>query len=126
MKKKTVKPKPKKKASATEKKNVGSKGKVGVKLLGERVLVRPLTESELGSKNSFGLIIPDTVDKEKSEQGIVVAVGPGKRTEEGKVLPMSVAIGNKVLFNKYGFDEVKVGGVEYYIVAEGNILAVLN
>ena len=93
--------------------------------LGDRVLVRPLSGEEVGTTTSFGIIIPDTA-KEKPEQGIVVAVGAGKKTDEGKTVPISVRVGDKVMFNKYGYDEVKVEGVEYFIVSESNILAVLN
>ncbi len=64
--------------------------------------------------------------KEKPEQGTVIAVGLGKRTDEGKVVPVSVQVGDRVVFSKYGFDEVKVDGVEYYLVSEANILAVIN
>ena len=102
------------------------KNTAGIVPLGDRVLVRPLSEEETGTPNSFGLIIPETVDKEKPEQGTVVAVGPGKKNEDGKVIPLSVKPGDRVMFSKYGFDEVKINGIEYVIVAESNILAVLN
>ena len=94
--------------------------------VGDRVLVKPFKPDEMGTTTSFGIIIPDTVDKEKSEQGKVVAVGPGKTNDDGRLVPVSVKVGDKVMFNKYGYEEVKVGGVEYYIVSESNILAVLN
>ncbi|HVU79885.1 MAG TPA: co-chaperone GroES [Candidatus Paceibacterota bacterium] len=95
--------------------------------LGDRVLVKPLSPEELeGATTSFGIIIPETVSKEKPEQGTVVAVGPGKTTEDGRLLPIAIKPGDRVLFSKYGFDEVKVKGVEYYIVSESNILAILN
>lgn len=100
-----------------------SASKAGVAPLGDRVLVQPLSAEE--KTTSFGIVLPDST-KEKPEQGTVIAVGPGKRTDEGKMLPVSVKAGDKVLFSKYGYDEVKVDGVEYYIIAEGNILAVLN
>jgi chaperonin GroES len=101
--------------------------KSGVMPLGDRVLVKPLSPEEMeGATTSFGIIIPDTVSKEKPEQGTVVAVGPGKTTEDGRLLPVSVKPGDRVLFSKYGFDEVKVKGAEYYIVSESNILAVLQ
>ena len=100
--------------------------KSGVQPLGDRVLLKPLTPEEMGTTTSFGIIIPETVDKEKPEQGTVIAVGPGKRDENGRVNPISVSVGDKVMFSKYGYDELKVGGVEYYIVSENNILAVLK
>ncbi len=59
----------------------------------------------MGSTTSFGIIIPDTA-KEKPEQGTVVAVGAGKRSDDGKVVPLSVKVGDKVMFSKYGFDEI--------------------
>ena len=98
------------------------KAKAGITPLGDRVLVKPTPPEEV---TSFGLIIPDSA-KEKPEQGVVVAVGPGKKTDEGRVIPVSVKVGEKIMFNKYGFDEVKINGTEYYLISEQNILAVLN
>lgn len=95
--------------------------------LNDRVVIRSLTDTEAGTTNKFGIIIPDTVSKEKPEQGIVVATGPGKWDEDGAHrIPMSVEVGDKVVFSKYGYDEVKVAGEEYFIVSEGNILAIIN
>ena len=99
--------------------------KVGVVPLADRVLVRPLSEDELGSKTASGIIIPETVDKEKPEQGEVIAVGEGKY-DDGKLVKPSVSIGDRVLFSKYGYDEVKHGGEEYFIIKEENILAILK
>lgn len=96
--------------------------KAALSPLGDRVLLKPLPPETV---TSFGIIIPDTA-KEKPEQGTVVAVGPGKRGVDGKLVPVSVKVGEKVMFSKYGYDEVKVGGTEYYLVSEANILAVLN
>jgi len=115
----------KKKARPKAKKTAPAKSKIGVMPLGDRVLVKPLSAEEAGQVTSFGIIIPDSA-KEKPEQGRVVAVGPGKKNEDGKLLPVGVKVGDKVMFNKYGYDEVKVDGTEYYIVGEQNILAVLN
>ncbi len=95
--------------------------------LHDRVVLRQLREEETGTKSLHGIIIPDTVAKEKPEQGIVVAVGAGKYDEDGeKRIPMTVQVGDRVVFSKYGYDEVKVGGAEYFIVAEANILAIIN
>jgi chaperonin GroES len=96
--------------------------KIAVSPLGDRVLLKPVAAE---TTTSFGIIIPDTA-KEKPEQGTVVAVGPGKRSDDGKLVPVSVKVGERVMFSKYGYDEVKVEGVEYYLVSEANILAVLN
>lgn len=101
--------------------------KDAIRPLGDRVVVRPLTPEEAGTISKAGIIIPDTVSKEKPEQGIVVAVGEGKWDEDGtKRIPMSVKAGDRVLFSKYGFDEVKVGGEEYFILSESSVLAVIS
>ncbi len=97
-----------------------------IKPLGDRVLVEPLSDEERQTKTKLGIVIPDTVEKEKSERGRVVAVGQGRMTDEGKLIPMSVKKGQIVLFSKYGPDEIKVGGKEYYIIKEDNILAVIE
>jgi len=94
--------------------------------LQDRVLVRPLTDKELEKKSIFGIIIPETVDEEKvRDQGIVVAVGTGKY-DDGKLNPMTVKVGDKVMFSKYGFDEIKLGEKEYFILKEENILAIIK
>lgn len=121
MAKKTKKNKAKKALT----KKAALKKTFGVTPLSDRVLVKPLAADEAGTTTSFGIIIPDTA-KEKPEQGTVVAVGPGKKTDEGKVVPLSIKVGQRVMFSKYGFEEVKVGGVEYYLISEQNILAVIN
>ncbi len=98
-----------------------------IKPLGDRVIVRPLTEEELGTVSASGIIIPDTAKKEKPEQGIVIAVGAGKWDEDGeKRIPMEVKVGDRVVFSKYGFDELKFENKEYYIVSEASILGIFN
>ena len=84
---------------------------------GDRVLVRPTPVEQV---TSFGIIIPDAT-KEKPEQGVVVAVGPGKKNEEGRVVPVGVAVGDKIMFSKYGYDEIKLGSTEYYLIREESI-----
>ena len=93
-----------------------------IKPLGERVLVEPLTEGEV---NKGGIIIPDSA-KEKPQEGKVVAVGTGKIDEHGKKVPFNVKKGDIVLMPKYGGTEVKVDGVEYQIMREDDILAVIG
>ncbi len=110
----------KKKGSAPRNSNLS-----GIAPLGDRVVLKPLSKEE-GQTTSFGIIIPETIDKEKPEQGVVIAVGPGKLGDDNKIIPVSVKVGDRVMFSKYGFDEVKVNGIEYYIVSENNILAVLK
>ena len=100
---------------------------MNIKPLGDRCVVRRLTDIEAGTVSASGIIIPDSVSKEKPEQGIIVEVGVGKWNEDGdKRIPMEVKVGDRVFFSKYGFDEVKVDNVEYFIVAESSILAVLG
>ena len=92
--------------------------------LGDRIVVLP-SEKEGEKKLASGIIIPETVDKEKPAKGEVIAVGVGKY-EDGKRVPMQVKVGDTVLFSKYGYDEVKIDGVEYYILSESNILGVVK
>ncbi len=92
--------------------------------LGDRIVVKPsLKEGE--KKLASGIIIPETVDKERPAKGEVVAVGPGK-FEEGKRMPLQVKVGDVVLFSKYGYDEVKIEGQDYYILSESGVLGILN
>ncbi len=98
-----------------------------IRPLNDKVIVRPLTDEEAGTTSASGIIIPDSAKKEKPEQGIVIAVGAGKWDEEGeKRIPLDVKVGDRVVFSKYGYDEVKVEGKEYFIVAEGSILGVFT
>ncbi len=92
--------------------------------LGDRVVVKPVDKNE-EKTSAFGIIIPESADKERPAKGKIVAVGPGK-FEDGKIVPMTVKVGQDVLFSKYGYDEVKVDGQEYYILAESQILAVIS
>lgn len=90
--------------------------------LGNRVLVEPVSPEE---KTASGIILPDTIDKDKPEQGKVVSVGEG-RFDDGARVPMTVKKGDIVVFSKYGYDEVKIDGTEYYIIEEDKILAIIN
>jgi len=93
--------------------------------LGSRVLIRPFTKEELEKKNSFGIILPDSDTKEKSEQGIILALGPGDY-QDGKLIPPRCHLGDKVAFSKYGYEDIHVNGEELYLIKEENILAVLK
>ena len=90
-----------------------------IRPMGDRVLVKSL-EAEETIKG--GIIIPDTA-KEKPQEGEVVAVGPGRVTEDGKTIPMEVAVGDKVVYAKYGGTEIKDDGDELLILRESDILA---
>src|SRR5581483_11152833 len=96
-----------------------AKSKLSISPLGDRVVVQPTPKEEV---SAMGIIIPDTANREKPERGTVVAVGPGKH-EDGKLVPMAVKVGDVVLFSKYGYDEVKLDGKEYFILSESSILA---
>lgn len=95
-----------------------------IKPLGDKVLIKPLSEDEMHKKSPSGIIIPDTVDREKADRGKVVAVGDGKRNEKGDAVPLRVKAGDKVLF-QWG-DKVEIEDEEYYIVGESNVLAILK
>jgi chaperonin GroES len=92
-----------------------------IKPLGDRVVIQPLKEE----KKKGGIILPETVDKERQEQGKVVAVGPGRK-EDGKRIPLEVKKGDIILFTKYGPSEVVVDGQEYLIAEEKDILAIIK
>jgi len=95
---------------------------VNIKPLGDRVLVQALEEKEV---KKGGIIIPDTA-KEKPQEGQVVALGTGKRDDEGKLVPFTVKKGDKVLISKYGGTEVKVDGETYLIMREDDILGIIG
>jgi len=96
---------------------------LNIRPLADRVLIEPDEVSE--DKTAGGIIIPDTA-KEKPQQGKIVAVGPGRIDENGKVVPMNVKSGDKVLYSKYGGTEIKHEGKTYLIMAETDILAVMQ
>ena len=89
--------------------------------LSDHVLIEPLREE----KKKGGIILPDTVDKERQERGKIVAVGPGKMKDGKRILP-EVKKGDVVLFTKYGPNEIKIDGKEYLIAKEEDILAILK
>jgi chaperonin GroES len=90
--------------------------------LNDMVLVVRIEEKE---KTTGGIVIPDTA-KEKPQEGKVVAVGPGKRDENGKRIPLEVKKGDRVLFGKYAGNEIKIDGVEHLIMTEDDILGIIE
>jgi len=96
---------------------------MNIKPLSDHILIEVIKEEE---KTKGGIFLPDTASKEKSEEGKVIAVGPGKKTEDGKIMMMSIKPGDKVLFSKYGPNEIKVNGKEYLIASESDILAIIE
>jgi chaperonin GroES len=93
-----------------------------IRPLYDRIIVRRVAEEE---KTKGGIIIPDTA-KDKPTEGEVVAAGKGKMTEDGKVIPMEVKKGDRILFSKYGGNEVKIDGVEYLIMREEDVLGIIE
>lgn len=95
---------------------------IKVRPLHDRILVRRLQEDE---KTAGGIIIPDTA-KEKPQRGEIVAAGKGRVNSDGKVIPLEVRTGDKVLFGKYAGTELKLNGEEYLMMREEDILGILN
>lgn len=96
--------------------------KINLKPLGDRVIVKPMEAEE---KTKGGIILPDTA-KEKPIEGTIVAVGPGKVSDDGKILKLEVKVGDKVLYGKYSGTEVTVEGEEYLIMRESDIFAIIE
>lgn len=96
---------------------------MNIRPLQDRIIVERVEEE---TTTAGGIIIPDTVSKEKPQEGKVVAAGKGKVTPEGKVLPLDVKEGDLVLFGKYAGSEIKVEGKEYLIMREDDILGVVG
>ena len=95
---------------------------MGLQPLGDRLLVEAISEDEI---TKAGIILPDTVDKEKPEKGKIVAVGSGRLKDDGTRIALEVKVGDIVFFKKYSPDEIKVDGKEYLILSESDILAIL-
>ena len=95
---------------------------MNIRPLHDRIIVKRLDEEE---KTKGGIIIPDSA-KEKPMEGEVIAVGNGKKTDDGKVLKMDVKAGDRVLFSKYAGTEVKIDGVEHLMMREDDILGVIE
>ena len=122
--KKAKKKAPKKTVRKAAKKPV-SKATGPVMPLADKVVLRPLASEEKQRALALGIELPESANKDKSEQGTVIAVGPG-RFEDGERVPMTVQVGDRVLFSKYGYYEVKAAAQEYLIVSESSILAIFQ
>lgn len=96
---------------------------MNIKPLADHVLIEPVKEEE---KTKYGIFLPETANKERPEEGVIIAVGPGKRMEDGKIMPLAIKPGDKVLFTKYGPNEIKVGDKEYLVAREDDILAIIE
>jgi len=94
-----------------------------IKPLSGHILIEPMKKEE---RTKTGILLPDTAEKDRPEQGKVIAVGPGRKTSSGKIIPLDVKPGQKVLFTKYGPNEIKVEDKEYLIAKEEDILAIIE
>ena len=96
---------------------------MNLKPLHSYVIIKPVADETV---TKLGIILPETINKEKPEKGEVVAVGAGHILESGQVAPMSVKVGDKVMFRKYTPDEIKVDGVDYFIIKEQDIMLIIE
>ena len=96
--------------------------KIELKPLGDRVVVEAV---EQAPKSAGGVILPDTA-KEKPQEGIIIAVGPGRKTDKGDIIKIEVSVGDKVIYSKYSGSEIKLDGKEYLIISEKDVLAIVK
>jgi len=94
-----------------------------IRPLGDRVVVKPADREEV---TKAGIFLPDTASKERPMEGVVQAVGEGRRDDNGKLVPMTVKAGDKIVFAKYSGTEFKVEEIEYLILAEKDILGIVQ
>lgn len=103
---------------------VGKKTKhMKLKPIFDNIVVKKITNEE---KTKSGIVLPDTIDKEKPQQGEVVAVGEGKILENGQRAKMEVSIGDKILFRKYAPDEIKIDGEEVLVMTQNDVIAIIE
>ena len=96
---------------------------MNIKPLSDHILIEPIKKEEM---TKTGILLPETAEKERPEQGRVIAVGPGRKTAAGKIIPLELKSGDKVLFTKYGPNEIKIENKEYLIAKEEDILAIIE
>lgn len=89
--------------------------------LSDHIIIKPIEEATKG-----GIILPASSEKEKPENGEVVAVGPGKILDNGQRAPMSVKLGDKIVFKKYSADEIKIDKEEYLVISESDVIAIIK
>lgn len=94
-----------------------------LKPLSNNVIVKPLKKEEM---TKSGIVLPDTVDKDRPEKGEIIACGPGKILDNGQLQAMSVQVGNQVIFKKYSPDEIKIDDEEYLVLSESDIVAIVE
>lgn len=91
--------------------------------LNDRLIVKPVSKEEV---SALGIIIPDTASEKRPEQGEVLAIGPGKLKDDGSRQPMSVKVGDKIVFKKYAPDEIKIGEATHLVLSESDVMAVVE
>ena len=91
--------------------------------LSDRLIVKPASKEEV---SALGIIIPDSSNKERPEQGEVLAIGPGRIKDDGSIQPMNVKVGDKIVFKSYSPSEVQVDGATYLVLSESDVLAVVE
>ena len=96
--------------------------KVDLKPLGDRLVVESVEQAQT---TTGGVILPDTA-KEKPQEGMVLAVGPGRKTDKGDVIPIELKAGDRIIYSKYSGSEIKLEGKEYLIISEKDVLAIVN
>ncbi len=96
---------------------------MNIQPLSDHILIEPIKQEE---KTKTGILLPETAEKERPEQGKVLGVGPGRHTKDGSRIPMEVKPGDRVLFTKYGPTEIKIDEKEFLIAKEEDILAILD
>ncbi len=96
---------------------------INLKPLSNHIFLEPLVEDK---KTKSGIVLPDTAEKEKPMVGTIVAVGPGKVNDAGDAVKMTVKVGDKVLFKKYGPDEIEIDGKKYLVGSEEDVLAIIE
>lgn len=94
-----------------------------LKPLHNNVIVKTISQEET---TKSGIVLPDTIDKEKPEKGEVIAVGPGKVLDNGQLSKMTISVGQKVVFKKYSPDEIKIDNEDYLVLSESDIIAVIE
>jgi len=99
---------------------------VKIKPLGDRVVIRPLTDEEAGSTSASGIIIPDSASKEKNDEGIIVATGPGAWNEDADArVPLDVKVGDRVIFKSWA-EKMKIEKKEYWVISQSDILGIIG
>lgn len=96
---------------------------IKLKPLSNHIFIEPVVNEKT---TKSGIVIPDTAEKEKPVKGKIMAAGPGRLNEDGKIIPMSVKVGNIVLFKKYGPDEIEFDGKKYLVGTEEDVMAILE